>query len=205
MRDFKVGDEVVCVSGEGSTRLSKGMTYTVSWVGELFIKVEGLSGEWVLGRFKLKEEDKQVNTQDIKVGDWVVHKNSEFWLGKRPKQVLKVEKDHNSVWLHFDNGFLANSFNFRKVEKGEQRNPHGDLMKAWAEGFTVEFWATDTEAWEVVETPIWCSSAKYRIQPAEPEDTENQRKIREIEEEQRNLADKQIALSEEMRVLREEL
>lgn len=47
-----------------------------------------------------------------------------------------------------------------------ERTPHkhADLIKAWADGAEVQYWAND---WYDVDNnrPTWCNSIKYRIKP----------------------------------------
>ena len=42
---------------------------------------------------------------------------------------------------------------------------HAELIKAWADGATIEVWSPWGEEWRDATTPSWDGSNKYRIKP----------------------------------------
>ena len=59
---FKIGDEVIALHNFKKC-ITQGNTYTVSDVGENYLRIVGDNDEWALSWFKLK--DKQVSLKDI--------------------------------------------------------------------------------------------------------------------------------------------
>ena len=46
---------------------------------------------------------------------------------------------------------------------------HAELIKAWADGETIEV-SAGSHIWRVIQTPEWCSDAQYRIKPEQKPD-----------------------------------
>lgn len=42
---------------------------------------------------------------------------------------------------------------------------HAEVIKAWAEGHTIEYWSDFSGKWAVTIDPRWSSGTMYRIQP----------------------------------------
>jgi hypothetical protein len=211
MEDFKVGDVVICIDDQGFDCLYKGEEYVVGtvWPSNNTITITVSPKEQCdVSRFKLKQEDTVIFSTGaglvVSTGDWFVSDGSDPTLLTTP---IKVVADMGVDFRVHCGGFYevvggqALTFPIKgcyKVVKGEQRNTHGDLMKAWAEGFDIQVYDTTLGLFGDIEDPYWHTNCTYRIKPTEGEETPQQRKIQEIEE-------KQIALAGELKALREEL
>ena len=42
---------------------------------------------------------------------------------------------------------------------------HAELIKAWADGATSQYYCIHAEKWITTETPLWGENTKYRIKP----------------------------------------
>lgn len=48
---------------------------------------------------------------------------------------------------------------------GLKPRPHAKLIKAWADGATIQVKHSETETWEDCSNPGWVTRCKYRIKP----------------------------------------
>lgn len=126
MDDFKVGvgDKVVCVD-TNHTYLEKGKVYTVSkTVGSYndpsFLSLEEVTGGWYKSRFKLHQEEKELD--GFKIGDKIVKQNGKpFGDGELVNTIVDIRpilhEEADRVWVH--NGWLPTSGikHYKKEEK----------------------------------------------------------------------------------------
>lgn len=57
-----------------------------------------------------------------------------------------------------------------------QPHKHARLIKAWADGETIQYWSDRSGIWKDVfeNTPIWDDTTMYRVKPSDPEIEEGQ-------------------------------
>lgn len=46
-----------------------------------------------------------------------------------------------------------------------EKHPHCELIKAWADGFEIQYFCTYDKIWIDNKDPSWSSGIKYRIKP----------------------------------------
>jgi len=49
--------------------------------------------------------------------------------------------------------------------KDKTPHKHSEVIKAWADGETIQIWAFKDEEWITVNEPIWRSEDQYRVKP----------------------------------------
>jgi len=49
--------------------------------------------------------------------------------------------------------------------KDKTPHKHSEVIKAWADGESIQIWAFKDEEWVTVNEPIWRSEEQYRVKP----------------------------------------
>jgi hypothetical protein len=44
-------------------------------------------------------------------------------------------------------------------------HPHAEVIKAWADGYEIEWWNDVNDGWAVLSKPSFCPGQEYRIKP----------------------------------------
>lgn len=114
-------------------------------------------------------------------GDKVVKVDgSTFPGGVLSVTVYTTDEEGNVLFLN-QYGWVAE----HKLKLAITPQKHCELIKAWADGATIECRNNVSGKWNVVPSPMWTYNAKYRIKPDNP----NADAIERIEKEMRKLAD----------------
>lgn len=157
-----VDDKVTCV-------LSKNNPFWV--VGEECDKEDIVQNCWEL------ISDKQGNTSSFRVGDKVKIKDgTPFSNGKLVATVAEVSCDRGDVKVWLEETY---SYMFSENLSLYNRTPHkyADVIKAWADGYEVQYYSKCNEAWEDQDYPSFNPDLEWRVKPENP----NQDRISEIE------------------------
>jgi hypothetical protein len=106
--------------------------------------------------------------EDVHVGMNVAYKKDQSAKG-----IVKAI-DNQLIWVEWQTGPHKNELRFTVAKHLEmlteecvQTKPHVhvDLIKAWADGATIEILVDEPSRWEVVSNPSWNPDWKYRIKP----------------------------------------
>lgn len=145
----------------------------------------------------------------FKEGDKLrVIRRAAHWMNndKRPKVGDIVEvSEADTTGVYFPWGEVVaygNDENFELSEGRTTWHPHHDVIVAWAKGAKIQYKeyksAYEPDPWKWVDhlgisAPAWYSNIEYRVKP-EPDNTAEiagiERKMRELSESQKELADR---------------